>query len=480
METNSAEMVTCDICRKSSRDSGDDTLVFGEWMRRMNLTVHYFCLLLSTNLQQRGNDSSGIMGFLVRDIRKEVADAQKRICCYCETPGATIQCNNCGKYFDLVCTVVNCCTLQFAGQFQSYCGDCPPMDEYRQQLVDHPPTGATCDICMEPIVLFGLHTVVFPECCRLGFVHKMCMRRYAVSSGYYLSCIWCRSSKFRDSIRLQGIFVPDRDAEWERQKDAYRELHRRSIRCDEKDCLCKHGRAYNKNIWFIYACKVCGSTGAHARCLARSMQLAKVPEPIEFKCIDCQKLEKNLEERNLGRSSALSLETNKEDRVDNALFVTKEGPQLPGSRFSESQGPVFSEDETDYSIDASAVTVIPNDNRQSIASSQDSMSPMVSPPQAEAIELEDSQPHPPSVKLLELRESFNCPGEPFFYLVVYEFDEHGMCKGSCLLRFDDQDPRIKDRSEEALRRVQIRPEDVWFRNKDCGLYAIVHKYMDMF
>ncbi|KAH8240319.1 hypothetical protein KR038_005269 [Drosophila bunnanda] len=474
MESASVEMLTCDICRKASCASGDDTLIYGEWKRHKNLTVHYFCLLMSTNLQQRGLDSSGILGFLVRDIRKEAADAQKRICYYCGAPGASIMCVTCGKYFDIVCSLVNCCTLQFYGQFHSYCGECPPMDEYRQQLVDQPPRGAVCDICLEPIVSFGLHTVVFPECCRLGFVHNMCMRRYAISSGYYLVCIWCRSSEFRDSIRRQGIFVPDRDAEWERQKNAYRELHRRAIRCDEEECLCSHGRVYNKYTWFIHACQVCGSRGAHARCLAQSMQLRTVAEPIEFKCSDCQEVENNLAESELRPLPTPSLETNKED------IVAKEGPHLPASCSSETEAPVFSDDEMDWSLNASYVTVIPKHRRSPerfSAPSQVSMSSVASPPQTEAMELEDSQPQTPPDKLLELRESFNCPDEPYFYLVVYEFDENGKCKGSCTLRFDDQDPRIKDRSEEALRRIQICPEDVWFRNKDCGIYAIVDKGM---
>ncbi|KAH8232648.1 hypothetical protein KR032_011171, partial [Drosophila birchii] len=456
------EIITCDMCGKSSGASGDDVAMFGEWMRRKKLTVHYFCVLLATNLPQRGEDGSGIMGFLMRDIRIEVAAARKRMCCYCQDPGATIKCNNCEKYFHLVCTIPNCCTVQFHGQFHSYCDECTPMDEYMKQLADHPPKNITCDICLEKILSFAPHLIVFPECCRLGFAHKMCMRRYALSSGYALLCIWCRSSKFRDSIRMQGIYVPDRDAKWETQRNAYRELHTRTVRCDEKDCLCSHGRTYSKATWYIYSCQVCGSNGAHARCLALSMQLPKIAEPIKFKCTICQEVEKKLADRAL---------TNKKDQLSSSCVVVKEGPKLPSDDCTE--GPKSPDDEKDSSTNASVVTVISNHRQtteSSIAASQVSGSPKESPLPAEAIDLSDSQPQPPPVKLLELRESFMCEGEPFFYLVIYEFDENERCKGSCTLRFDDQDPRVKDRSEESLRRVQIRPEDVYFRNKDCGVY----------
>ncbi|KAH8279812.1 hypothetical protein KR054_006398 [Drosophila jambulina] len=471
-----AELITCDICGKATAASGEDTLLFGEWMRRMQLTVHYFCLLLSTNLPQRGSDVSGIMGFLVRDIRKEVAAARKRICCYCAEPGATIKCATCGKYFDIVCSVGNHCTMQFCGQFLSYCSECPPMDEYRKQLVANPPNGVTCDICMVRICVFGLYHVAFPECCRLGFVHKMCLRKYALSSGYYLSCIWCRSSEFRSTIRLQGIFVPDRDATWERQSNAYRELHMRTLRCDEKDCLCSHGTSYNKKLWYIYACQVCGSTGAHAQCLARSVHLRKGAGPIKFTCTGCQKVEKKLASKPERRLTLPCLQTNKEDQVDTSFFVTKEGSEVPASTgITETEAPMFSDDETDdSSLNSSVVTVIPN-QRETIegvsAFSPASTSSIESPREEEPLDFMHLRALPKPMNPMMLRESFNCPGQPYFYLMVYEFDNNDKCKGSCMLRFDDEDPRVKDRSEEALRRVQVRPEDVYFRNKDCGDYA---------
>ncbi|XP_017022924.1 pineapple eye protein [Drosophila kikkawai] len=476
LDLTPAELITCDICGRTTLDNEEENLMFGEWMRRMQLKVHYFCLLLSTNLPQRGSDTSGIMGFLVRDIRKEAAEARKRKCVYCLKPGAAIKCITCGQYFDLVCSVENHCTTQFCHQFHSYCRDCTPMDEYMQQLAVKPPKDVICDICLLRISKFGPHHIVYPECCRLGFVHRVCMRRYAFSSGYYLTCMWCRSNKFRETIRMQGIFVPDRDAVWERQKNAYRELHMRILRCDEKECLCSKGRNYNQNAWCINACQVCGSTGAHARCLAHSMHLRMGMEPMKFTCNGCKEVEKKLKSK-----VRTPIAKNKGDQVDTSFFMTKEGPKLPTSAGNtESEGPLFSDDESDLSSNESVVTVVPNSHQTTssfIAPSNASKSSIASPPQAAAaIDLTEEDPVPE--KLLALRESFNCPGEPFFYLVIYEFDEQGTCKGSCTLRFDEKDPRIQDRSEEALRRLQFRPEDVWFRNKDCGIYAIVHKYQD--
>jgi len=115
--------------------------------------------------------------------------------------------------------------------------------------------------------------ITYGDCCRRGFAHKSCMRRYALTSGYYLCCIWCRSKSFRDSIRLQSVFVPDRDAMWEKQRNAYRELHDRNLRCGESNCLCPNGRFYNKSTWVILSCKLCGCMGAHTKCLAGTMRM---------------------------------------------------------------------------------------------------------------------------------------------------------------------------------------------------------------
>ncbi|KAI8043332.1 pineapple eye protein [Drosophila gunungcola] len=554
MEDNQKQK--CDICGISSGHEEKDTLLFGDWMVHKELRVHYYCLLLSTNLPQRGGDSSGILGFLLRDIRQLVAVAKTSKCIFCTKVGATIQCHGCRAIFHSKCGLINRCNFEFQGQFHSYCFDCTPMDDYKRQLVANPPKHIPCDICLAPILHFSLHNVVYGDCCRQGFAHKNCMREYALAAGYYLRCIWCRSEKFRDMIRLQAIFVPDRDAKWEREQNAYRELHERNVRCDVEPCLCPSGRVFNKNTWLILACKLCASTGAHAKCLAGTLRLSKGTESTEFKCAGCLDVERNLANgppRNMDASMA-----GIEGHVDASFYVPKTGPEMPAPHANVS--PVFSEDnDTDISTNSnnscsstcSNITVIPSQPRARPAS----VSPLpniASPPPEPVIEILDSQPQladadthaitndmvvipsqtkdnsasvsaeptidspPPELVIetpvsqptpppvtevcdllekdsnspppesvsephpwldedsksrLELKESFCCPGEPYFYLVFYEFEHITClcsCTGSCTLRFSEDDPRIQDKTTEALELLKVMPADVWFRNKDRG------------
>jgi len=81
-----------------------------------------------------------------------------------------------------------------------------------------------------------------------------------------------------------------------------------------------------------------------------------------------------------------------------------------------------------------------------------------------------------------LKRSFRFADEPFFYLVIYEFEQGtcvGKCTGSCVLRFNDDDPRIQDKSQKALQRVKITPDDVWCRDKDTGIFGQIDKFHQM-
>ncbi|BFF91732.1 uncharacterized protein DMAD_09950 [Drosophila madeirensis] len=76
---------------------------------------------------------------------------------------------------------------------------------------------------------------------------------------------------------------------------------------------------------------------------------------------------------------------------------------------------------------------------------------------------------------LVIARTFSFPGEPFFFVEVLTFDESYRCTGSCTLRFDDADPRLKDRSHEALQRLQISTEDIWSRSTNCGVLGQIDR-----
>ncbi|KAH8396331.1 hypothetical protein KR222_008545 [Zaprionus bogoriensis] len=453
-------MLKCYICTKTSTQDADDVVLYGDWMIKQDVTVHYFCLLLSTNLLQRGGDSSGILGFLLRDIRAEATAAQRRICVFCKQSGASVVCHKCKVVFHMPCGLENRCVSHFCHQFPSYCESCAPLDDYRRELLAQPPRNVTCDICMQAIPVFTLANITYGDCCRKGFAHRTCMRRHALSSGYYLRCPWCRDKKFHDTIKLQSVYVPDRDATWERQPNAYRELHEKLLRCDAAECICPKGRSYNRNTWSIQLCILCAATGTHFKCRVGALRLPNAgAEQPDFKCSFCTEVEQKLQATGIQgkRDSKCSWETAVE-RIDTSYYTVKRSRQ-PDSVPHDDDSPDMSTDDEINSTDTVQT------NAATAASSS-------------IIELPDSQPllsgalRPP----LLLQQSYS--SAQHFYLVVYEYDERQpeACTGSCTLRFALDDERLADRSEQALQQLQVRESDVWLRDTSRGIYAKVDQY----
>uniref|UniRef100_A0A905IF82 PHD-type domain-containing protein n=1 Tax=Musca domestica TaxID=7370 RepID=A0A905IF82_MUSDO len=283
---------TCDLCKQTSSTDEEDVILFGEWMTRSNITVHYYCLLLSTNLPQNGEDHGGILGFHLRDIRKEIKLATKRHCMYCNANYATIMCHGCKKYFHLICGHTNKCLSEFIGEFKSYCRNCVPLsDEQKALMKSNPqPNKAACYICRQYMGIYSPTNWISAKCCKNGYVHSLCLKKYALKAGYYLKCIWCKNKEFREDIKYMGIFVPDRDADWEREKDAYRDLHRSTKRCDMTPCNCPKGRVYTSPKWSIIRCTLCGLVGAH-----NPFCIPDTDIPVrEFKCDTCSVTERTI------------------------------------------------------------------------------------------------------------------------------------------------------------------------------------------
>ena len=55
---------------------------------KLDITIHYFCLLFAYNGSQKGTDEQGLFGFLVPDIMEQIAKASKQQCYYCGEKGA--------------------------------------------------------------------------------------------------------------------------------------------------------------------------------------------------------------------------------------------------------------------------------------------------------------------------------------------------------------------------------------------------------
>lgn len=67
MKSSEGQQV-CFVC-----DSAEiNNLELGEFQKSGKISVHYYCLLLTSGLEQNGDEHQGLLGFLLKDIRAEV------------------------------------------------------------------------------------------------------------------------------------------------------------------------------------------------------------------------------------------------------------------------------------------------------------------------------------------------------------------------------------------------------------------------
>lgn len=73
------------VCLLCLQEPGDPEKL-GEFLQKDNLCVHYFCLILSSKLPQKGQSNRGLHGFMPEDIKKEAARASKKIILWKTSP----------------------------------------------------------------------------------------------------------------------------------------------------------------------------------------------------------------------------------------------------------------------------------------------------------------------------------------------------------------------------------------------------------
>ncbi|XP_026966787.1 G2/M phase-specific E3 ubiquitin-protein ligase isoform X5 [Sagmatias obliquidens] len=215
-KTGGSQNPTCVFCRKND----DCPIKYGEKKtnEKWNLTVHYYCLLMSSGIWQRGKEEEGVYGFLIEDIRKEVTRASKLKCCICKKTGASIGCvtPRCKRSYHFPCGLQRECIFQFTGNF-------------------------ACTVCNN-------------------------------------------SDIFQKEMLRMGIHIPEKDASWELEENAYQELLQHYEHCDVRRCRCKEGRDYNvpDSKWEIKRCQCCGSRGTHLAC--SSLQSWEQ----NWECLECR------------------------------------------------------------------------------------------------------------------------------------------------------------------------------------------------
>ncbi|XP_025907567.1 G2/M phase-specific E3 ubiquitin-protein ligase [Nothoprocta perdicaria] len=252
-----------------------------------NLTVHYYCLLMSSGIWQRGQEDEGIYGFLITDIRKEVNRAAKLKCNICKKKGASIGCvaPKCKRSYHFPCGVQKECIFQFMEDFRSYCWEHKPVQKFS---VKGSRESSQCIICLELVEQLPLYSVLKSPCCKNAWFHRECLQYHALSAGvFFFRCSVCNNKdKFQKEMLRMGIHIPEKDASWELEENAYQELLQCYQHCDIRRCLCKKGRDYNEpdSKWEIKRCQCCGSRGTHLAC--SSMKSWEQ----NWECVECRSI----------------------------------------------------------------------------------------------------------------------------------------------------------------------------------------------
>ncbi|TRY74649.1 hypothetical protein TCAL_01625 [Tigriopus californicus] len=250
--------------------------------------AHFFCLLFSAGLEQTGQDDEGIQGFLLPDILREWRRGQRLKCVHCDRKYATLGCRDktCRKTFHLPCARDHGDGLQFCDDFASFCREHRP-----RQQGQFPAEGseeAVCGVCLE--IMNQPANCLWGPCCQ-GWYHQDCIQRLANTAGYFFKCPLCNNKDaFVREMQLFGIFVPEQDAAWEMEEDAFESLLERHAPCDAPNCACPDGRDHDEDDtpWETILCRCCGAKAIHLECAQ------KVPLPVgsserhTWTCSDCR------------------------------------------------------------------------------------------------------------------------------------------------------------------------------------------------
>lgn len=190
---------------------------------------------------------------------------------YCSKLSANIKCdymlNRKGAkkhYFHLVCGVKKDCLFRFEDRFPSYCGSHARRLRETKTPRIHSET-EICTICRDTMNKFNPIKSILAPCCRNGFFHKHCIMQFASTAGYFFKCPLCNDNKiFREKIVKLGVFIPNKDAAWECDSNAFNELLESPRRCN----LCEQVRYGRKNKPLVVkiCCDTCGAFSAHIAC----------------------------------------------------------------------------------------------------------------------------------------------------------------------------------------------------------------------
>ncbi|XP_066539581.1 G2/M phase-specific E3 ubiquitin-protein ligase isoform X2 [Hoplias malabaricus] len=281
-ETQGDALDVCELCKR--RDNCPDKYGEKVTLQEHNITVHYFCLLMSSGIFQRGKEDEGVHGFLVDDIRQEIRRSSKLRCMLCKKNGASVGCaiKSCRQMVHLPCGIEQEFIFQFTDLFPSFCKKHRPT----QSCSISPTLPICCSICLENIEPVLSYSVLKCPVCHGSWFHRKCVQFQAHSAAmFFFRCTLCNNKEqFQQEMLRMGIYIPERDASWELEENAYRDLLEVYQRCDAVKCSCHKGRSYSaqSGSFEIVRCKFCGSSGTHRKCSSLKLYEAN------WSCADCR------------------------------------------------------------------------------------------------------------------------------------------------------------------------------------------------
>ncbi|XP_062863347.1 G2/M phase-specific E3 ubiquitin-protein ligase isoform X2 [Trichomycterus rosablanca] len=272
----------CALCKRYD----DCPNIYGEkiTIEKHNLTVHYFCLLMSSGIFQRGKENEGVHGFLVDDIKNEIRRSSRLKCMSCKKVGASVGCSikRCRQVVHLPCGIELGFIYQFTDLFPSFCKKHRPT----QSCSSIPSLPLSCSICLEAIEPVLSYSVLKCPACHGSWFHRDCVQHQAHSAAlFFFRCTLCNNKDhFQQEMLRMGIHIPERDASWELEENAFGDLLQVYEHCDAVKCSCDKGRSYSakSGIFEIVRCKFCGSSGTHRKC--SSLKLYET----NWSCADCK------------------------------------------------------------------------------------------------------------------------------------------------------------------------------------------------
>ena len=222
-------------------------------------------------------------------------------CYLCKKNNATVGCcvKTCTKSFHLPCCLTSGGLSQFFGSFNTYCCEHRPKqrvpecywkrDISSSKIKSSKPGPSKlvgqCGVCLDRMLLKpGGYSSLWTPCCK-GWFHRKCIEAMADVAGcHFVKCPLCNNKEvFEKEMLRYGIYIPDRDAKWETDENAFEDLYIRHSSCDTDVCLCPEGREHNveDTDFEIILCELCGSQGRHVMCAGLD------PVNLRWKCEIC-------------------------------------------------------------------------------------------------------------------------------------------------------------------------------------------------